>query len=283
MSSSIVASVYRHIIDDVITTVQRDFEEVGVDESILQSLQWSWETKIANVGAPNLKASATQGYASAYVDGSSNPDESIEQRSPISNKGQEQYPYEQQYQQYSYDTAALASASNGLGLGNSSLSMETLTPQAELANDSWLGQTPVTSYCESFILPPGSDQRLGANIPQTDGPPYMNPQEVDEVLISQIWPRSPQQIPQVDGGETDDPQDEAAHDYNLEDAINSDLDDTDEDGCGEDGREVDHIVLCQYDKVTRTKNKWKCVLKDGIMFINGKEYLFQKASGDFEW
>lgn len=68
------------------------------------------------------------------------------------------------------------------------------------------------------------------------------------------------------------------------DEINSDLDDSDEDDNDVEGSDsVEHIVLCLYDKVTRTKNKWKCVLKDGVVLINGKDYLFQKASGDFEW
>lgn len=27
------------------------------------------------------------------------------------------------------------------------------------------------------------------------------------------------------------------------------------------------------------KNKWKCVLKDGMVHINGKDYLFSKCTG----
>lgn len=69
-----------------------------------------------------------------------------------------------------------------------------------------------------------------------------------------------------------------------DDDINSDLDDTDDDDDdGEGGEEIEHIILCLYDKVTRTKNKWKCILKDGIMLVNGRDYLFHRANGDFEW
>jgi transcription initiation factor TFIIA large subunit len=35
--------------------------------------------------------------------------------------------------------------------------------------------------------------------------------------------------------------------------------------------------------VTRSKSKWKCVLKEGMMNINGKDYTFSKATGDFHW
>ncbi|KAH0368419.1 transcription factor IIA, alpha/beta subunit, partial [Aureobasidium melanogenum] len=82
-------------------------------------------------------------------------------------------------------------------------------------------------------------------------------------------------IPQLDGDV----------DEEDEDAINSDLDSSsDEAGnnADEEDEEIDH-VLCTYDKVQRVKNKWKCTLKDGIMSANGKEYLFHKAQGEFEW
>ncbi|KAK9469265.1 transcription factor IIA, alpha/beta subunit-domain-containing protein [Lipomyces arxii] len=73
---------------------------------------------------------------------------------------------------------------------------------------------------------------------------------------------------------------------NNSDAINSDLDDPDDElnsQDDDDGDESGMIMLCLYDKVTRTKNKWKCVLKDGIVNVNGKDYLFGKGSGEYEW
>ena len=33
---------------------------------------------------------------------------------------------------------------------------------------------------------------------------------------------------------------------------------------------TENVVVCQYDKITRTRNKWKFHLKDGIMNLNGK-------------
>lgn len=83
--------------------------------------------------------------------------------------------------------------------------------------------------------------------------------------------------------------------------INSDLDDSDTDGEEEDAEgalgETD-IMFCTYDKVSfflsndhlipfirltffkvaRVKNKWKCVLKDGMIHVNGKDYLFGKCT-----
>ncbi|KAF8429517.1 transcription factor IIA, alpha/beta subunit [Tirmania nivea] len=83
---------------------------------------------------------------------------------------------------------------------------------------------------------------------------------------------------QLDGGSSAEPEED-------EDAINSDLDDP-EDGDIENQDEDEtpqQVMLCMYDKVQRTKNKWKCVLKDGVLTIEGKEYVFHKANGEYEW
>ncbi|GBP15349.1 Transcription initiation factor IIA subunit 1 [Eumeta japonica] len=47
--------------------------------------------------------------------------------------------------------------------------------------------------------------------------------------------------------------------------------------------DTDNVVVCQYDKITRSRNKWKFYLKDGIMNLAGKDYVFQRANGDAEW
>ncbi|EPQ29371.1 uncharacterized protein PFL1_03126 [Pseudozyma flocculosa PF-1] len=69
------------------------------------------------------------------------------------------------------------------------------------------------------------------------------------------------------------------------DEIGSDLDDSDDDDAdgGVDGDGNDDMLLCLYDKVQRVKNKWKCVLKDGVASIDGRDYLFTKCNGEFEW
>jgi transcription initiation factor TFIIA large subunit len=65
-----------------------------------------------------------------------------------------------------------------------------------------------------------------------------------------------------------------------EDAINSDLDDPEDDfndGDNSDDDMVDYM-LCTYDKVQRVKNKWKCTLKDGILTTNKKEYVSPESA-----
>jgi len=67
--------------------------------------------------------------------------------------------------------------------------------------------------------------------------------------------------------------DEDVKEEDPDDAINSDLDDPEDDLNDGDNSDDDMIdyMLCTYDKVQRVKNKWKCVLKDGILTTNKKE------------
>ncbi|XP_054979015.1 TFIIA-alpha and beta-like factor [Sorex araneus] len=47
--------------------------------------------------------------------------------------------------------------------------------------------------------------------------------------------------------------------------------------------DTENVIVCQYDKIHRNKNKWKFYLKDGVMCFEGRDYVFAKAIGDAEW
>ncbi|XP_011866343.1 PREDICTED: transcription initiation factor IIA subunit 1 [Vollenhovia emeryi] len=125
-------------------------------------------------------------------------------------------------------------------------------------------------------------------------------------VVTQRPPQSQQQnnISQMDGGvgdstDDDDEEEEEDNDDDDEDIdekeeeehdeaaareeepLNSEDDVTDDDPT--DLFDTDNVVVCQYDKITRSRNKWKFYLKDGIMNLSGKDYVFQKANGDAEW
>ncbi|KAL8055938.1 hypothetical protein ABFX02_04G087700 [Erythranthe guttata] len=131
-----------------------------------------------------------------------------------------------------------------------------------------------------------------SRIPQSDGP---IPDPYDDVL-------STPNIYNYQGGVVNE-------DYNIvntpmpnemlaatpapvqNDVIDDDEDEPLNEDDDDDGDELDegedlnttHLVLAQFDKVTRTKSRWKCTLKDGIMHINNKDILFNKATGEFDF
>ncbi|KAJ0084520.1 hypothetical protein Patl1_31283 [Pistacia atlantica] len=77
-------------------------------------------------------------------------------------------------------------------------------------------------------------------------------------------------------------QNEALDDDDDEPLNENDDDELDDVDQGEE-LNTQHLVLAQFDKVTRTKSRWKCALKDGIMHINNKDILFNKATGEFDF
>jgi len=92
-------------------------------------------------------------------------------------------------------------------------------------------------------------------------------------------------VPQLDG-DVDEDEKPTIKNEDDENAINSDLDDTDDEGAGaigDDDEDFGDTILCTYDKVQRVKNKWKCTLKDGVMSVSGREWVFHKGMGEFEW
>lgn len=86
----------------------------------------------------------------------------------------------------------------------------------------------------------------------------------------------------VEGSDSSNKRKRPASDDNE---IGSDLDDSDEDemegNVDADGNE--DMILCLYDKVQRVRSKWKCVLKDGVASIDGRDYVFSKLASELEW
>ena len=63
-----------------------------------------------------------------------------------------------------------------------------------------------------------------------------------------------------------------------------DLDDDSTLSDGDDEEELiesSNCLTAQYDKVSRIKNRWRCVLKHGIFHIDGRDVLFKSANGEF--
>ncbi|KAG0002463.1 transcription factor IIA subunit alpha [Modicella reniformis] len=256
MSNNNVNAVYRFVIDDVITNVRRDFEDMGVDETIMHELQRSWEVKIAQSKAYNYRveqtpAASLANVASTTLQGDSNntgrPQPHVPPRSNPGGNSNISLP----------------------GGGRNGTTDSSNIPQTDGAADmttelEFMNTTELDAYVEKRFQ---EAREAEASTEESAG-------EVTFTLtLSDRAARKAKRdglvIGQVDGEEEDDD----------DTGLGSDLDDSD----GDMDDESENIVLCQYDKVSRTKSKWKCVLKDGIMLINGRDYLFHKANGDFEW
>ncbi|KAJ2492500.1 transcription factor IIA subunit alpha [Coemansia sp. RSA 2050] len=322
MSNSIVAAIYRYVIDDVVRNVHADFEGHGVDTSVLEELQRSWEAKIIQ-----------SRVASFPGEDSINSSHDVYAHANQFNPGVRPAAY--------HDYAGHAGAHNinsAASLASIINNPETMAPSAaSLASLAQSGRGQLLLDDDDDADSDNQNHRYSSNgpnnnIPQLDGadePVLVLALPVDAAMAKwqairdsrrQIYQhnidawtnRDRSAAGQLDGAsdDEDDDDDDDDDDRNRvssqsydqhhrptsstifrsgkveapEDAINSDLDDTDDENDANNSYEdSEHVVLCQYEKVTRSKNKWKCVLRDGIMLINGRDYLFQKATGEFEW
>lgn len=103
----------------------------------------------------------------------------------------------------------------------------------------------------------------------------------DPSVASAAGPAEPPKGPARFDGNDDSPEEKPVDE---EDAINSDLDDSDDELAeGIEDTVEGNVILCLFDKVQRVKNKWKTTLKDGVVTVDGKDYVFHKAQGEFEW
>ncbi|XP_029965394.1 transcription initiation factor IIA subunit 1 [Salarias fasciatus] len=124
--------------------------------------------------------------------------------------------------------------------------------------------------------------------------------QVQQQAQAQPQAQQPPMMLQVDGaGDTSSEEDE-----DEEEEYDEDEEEEKDKDAGEDGQveeeplnsgddvsdeedqelfDTENVVVCQYDKIHRSKNKWKFHLKDGIMNLNGRDYVFSKAIGDAEW
>ncbi|XP_041996800.1 transcription initiation factor IIA large subunit-like [Salvia splendens] len=163
--------------------------------------------------------------------------------------------------------------------------------QQDGASDSLSDESKVTERGIHQIL--GQEGKISVRITQLDGPV---PNPYDDVLstpntynyqgvVSEDYNIVNTPLPKEMLAATPAPVHNDIGDADDDDeSLNEDDDDDDLDDVGQ-GEDVnsEHLVLSKFDKVTRTKSRWKCTLKDGIMRINNKDILFNKANGEFDF
>ncbi|CAN6461559.1 unnamed protein product [Victoria cruziana] len=119
------------------------------------------------------------------------------------------------------------------------------------------------------------------SIPQNDGLHDIYEEDVanEDYNAPYYDPLSPQNVATPKPAKTEVAEDEEPP-LNEDDDDDEDLDDFDQ---GDEEPSINHLVLAQFEKVNRTKSRWKCILKDGIMRLNNKDILFTKANGEFDF
>lgn len=304
MSNVETSKLYEAIIEEVINDSREDFENNGVDEFTLQELKKIWQEKLSQAAVAKF----------SWDDQVEQDQQHGQAESQISITGSSMATSNTNGALHGGDSQTggiqdeLLINNEGFGgLNDNQLSYNTTlnqqTSQVPVHDQNQPGQQSQTS----------GENDIGLQIPQISEDPDIKDEYEDDgglmlPTVTQtdgnfeltVYTDNPQNFirklkqlkqhtkkTQVDG-EFDDDDDDDEDDENLfndSDDINLDLDDDLESDKSddEDNEQDGHIMLCLYDKVQRIKNKWKCSLKEGIASINGKDYTFQKATGESEW
>ncbi|ORY81027.1 transcription factor IIA, alpha/beta subunit [Protomyces lactucae-debilis] len=264
MSNAVVGELYGAIINEVTETARNDFQEEGYDESTLQEFRALWMAKVAGSGTASFPWVPKQQAPAPLHDTMQRANGALghEAPGPITGNPLAAIRAAQQIQQLAVRNGDIeqSQADNAIGM---------LMQQAQ-AHQARQNHTIGEDSGKAF---PGNVKEEDKELVLDTSPKKRALSEAGESVSQQsIRPKKTRRA-----------------DIDLDDeAINSDLDDSDDDalnsGNEAEGDEGDmQTVLCLYDKVARTKNKWKCVLKDGLVSLNGRDYAFSKANGEFEW
>ncbi|KAK6454910.1 transcription initiation factor TFIIA large subunit [Scheffersomyces xylosifermentans] len=253
MSNNEASKLYETIIEDVINDSRQDFEDSGIDESTLQDLRRIWCEKLSQSSVAKFSWDEED---QDVADSSLNQQELPSSSASNGNNGLE-LPTSQNGDVLSYNTVT----SNSIGI-----EIPEITKKDE-SDDTGLMLPKINQADGTFEF----------TFTTENGAQFMN------ALQKKNEKRKRKKLVQADGayGEDDDDDDDI---FNDSDDINSDLDDDLESEKSDDeDDQVGQIMLCLYDKVQRIKNKWKSNLKEGIANIDGKDYVFHKATGESEW
>ncbi|CAG2235385.1 transcription initiation factor IIA subunit 1-like [Mytilus galloprovincialis] len=290
-----VPRLYKSVVDDVIANVREAFLDEGVDEQVLQELKQSWENKLQQSKAldPVLETQETGIQLPTTIQYTSQV--MHQQQAPPRTQAQIPVPVHIATHQGGEISQPAAVAAMALPQGVFQQQLQALAAQ---------GYTLLPTSNGQFIIQAAMPQQQQAaqaqivtTIPQQATLVQQNRQVPTVVQNNQ----NTQGVLQFDGADDsssedddDDDNDDDDDDENdenkdgedefqgeEEEPLNSEDDVSDEDPT--DLFDTDNVVVCQYDKINRNKNKWKFYLKDGIMNLNGRDFVFQKANGDAEW
>ncbi|PCD46092.1 hypothetical protein AU210_001505 [Fusarium oxysporum f. sp. radicis-cucumerinum] len=212
MSNPAVGNVYQAIIDEVVNSSRVDFEESGVEESVLEELRQNGIKPEGN----NIKT---------------------EPHVPIKQEpGLQGNPMA--YQQYNNNTNINMNDNNQMAAATAQQQQQhPANGQPHIQN----GQTDGAGDLEEFegvLMQRAADGNLHE----------LGRVEIDRMLHEQILAKAKS----MEGGGLMLPLKEATRTSSVPTS-------------------------------RRVKNKWKCTLKDGVLTVNGKEYVFHKATGEYEW
>lgn len=262
MSNTEASKAYELIVESVINEVREDFENAGIDEQTLQDLKRTWQIKLSETKVSRFT------WDSAYNDADGNTTNTAAVNPPLNSLADN-------------NTGVKAEDEQGLilpGLDPNS-NQPTIKEEEEEDNENNVNIDGSNTNKEILQNDSTTNESTQVNNNNESEESSQKPIAQIELTISDTNGKIADQVRLQEK--------KAKRSALLDtDEVGSELDDSDDDYLiseGEDDGPDENLMLCLYDKVTRTKARWKCSLKDGVVTINHKDYTFQKAHVEAEW
>lgn len=260
-----------NVVMDVINGVREAFLDEGMDEQVLQELKQLWESKLVVSKAIETNAGPDQKHSESI-----SLQQAVAQVTLPAHQQMLRAPPAHHTQQPHYAGHPQQQFGQMVGIPHH-MTASAQTAANALPASIYQQQLNQLSMQPSFVLQPGGhpvqpDQKsslVTKPVIQLDG---VGDSSSEDDLDNQ------------DDDDDDDNDDDANDDEaeaEEENPLNSEDDVSDSDPT--EVFDAENVIVCQFDKINRSKNRWKFHLKDGIMNLNGKDQLFQKATGDAEW
>jgi len=311
-----VRKVYLDVIDDVISNVSEMFADEGVDENVLQELRTLWNKKLKESKAlespPEDRRMPGDDKGKNYIyliPGSGQNGSQGQQGQKIYTTGNPQQRIirstNQQPIQRIVPPGTRLVASNQVGGSSGRPQGQQIVYRAQPSGDRSQVRGP-GGPTRVILSRPASSQQISNARPINRV--IQNVQPSQQTIVRQqpthtvIQRSQPIQQTKLDNSQYDGPNPDEDEDSEMDSDSEDEESDhegqnhqgqTDEEPLGSDDDinegsdgeifETDNVVICQFDKIQRVRNKWRFNLKDGIMNLNGKDYVFQRASGESDW
>ncbi|CAD1479453.1 unnamed protein product [Heterotrigona itama] len=315
--------LYNTVIEDVISGVRESFIDEGVDEQVLQELKQIWETKLMsskavelNPDPPEPQVPQINTHKAVPVNKGGNIGNHFVQQTGGNSVSQQasQQQQQQSQQQQSPQQTQTQCHSTTTGIQHTGTPVQQLVTSTSAVMDRQVPiqitlppqtgvpdaplrvltiQVPASAIqgnqLHTILTGPVITAAMGlpANLASTllqqhvnstlQGQATLAPLQVVTQSTNNVSQRSVQNqnnIAQLDGplGDSSDDDEEEEEEDNEDEE--EDLDDKEEE---------ENDEAATREEITRSRNKWKFYLKDGIMNLSGKDYVFQKMNGDAEW
>jgi len=264
------------VINQVLGGVRETFADSGIDQAVLNRLEKLWVSKLMDRQREGAwqPASATSTAGKTCVNpllgnmGSANKGGSTAEMPATSNKVVSRKGVRERWEQ-APNKAAVGNVGAGLKVKKLEVKIKETNPMSAKGAQSEEGRA------RNGKKKDGSEEaNEEESIIQLDGNAEHNGSSDDD---------DEQGLDDDSDDEDSEGSDESSEDEgeNLGDELGSDDDISDEDAS--ELFDTSNVVVCQYDRISKARNKWKFNLKNGVMNLDGRDYTFLRATGEAVW